>query len=104
MNTPITIANEHDFVTSAVTTDDMWCYNQWEVTLFTGDANTNLVMDISEFSAVIPTTGSVGTHLFYKSSAIDTTLSVNYLKPLLNSDSEIYHLKVRHFFDHGTVE
>ena len=45
--------------------------------LFDGDANSNLAMDEAEFLALLPTTGTVGSGLFYKEFDVDNVFFVN---------------------------
>jgi len=56
-------------------------------------------MDDAEFSAVIPTSGSAGTGLFFKENDDDVTITINIDQPLANSDSRFHMLRSRLFFD-----
>ena len=76
------------------------CTKMWEVTLFTGDTNSNLVMDYpSEFTSPLPTSSVSGGLLFSKTSNLDNLFEVNVLKTLVNADSNFYYLRARLHFD-----
>jgi hypothetical protein len=106
INTPITGANENLFQMSDFTGTEAVCVKQWEVTLFTGDTNSNLAMDYpSEFSSSFPSTSVFGGPIFSKSTSSDNLFEVNVLKTLVNTDSNFYYLRARlHFSSTVTSE
>ena len=77
---------------------DPYCLKRWEVSVFDGDQNGNGQVDPSECT-VLPTAGSASGSLFYKSSDSDASWNLNTLKPIVNSDSKLYTLRTRLFFD-----
>ena len=88
----------NQFDTNDFTTSDAFCLKRWDVELYDGDLNSNQIMDNNEFSA-ISNSAAAANYMFFKSSNEDLKVNWNTLKPIGNSDSKIYNLRTRTYFD-----